>query len=308
MKEKNECLYHGELMKSPYFEGWYYKVTTDTIAFAIIIGISKNKQEEHAFIQTIDTLSKKTYYYRYEMQDVDICDSPFSIRIQNNHFSKHHIQLYLVNLHVNVSMYEFTELQGTTYAPTIMGPFSYYKQMQCVHSIISLQHFVRGEITCENQVIPITGIGYMEKDRGVSFPKEYIWAQSNACNVKNCCFFLSIAHIPMLSTSFTGCICVLMINHKQYRFATYYGVRIKHMKMYPYSHHKEVHITLKQASYHMDIVIKQYHAYPLVAPADGVMEPKVFESLDSEIFIKLHHHSVEMYNLHFKQAGSEIRL
>lgn len=308
MKDNSEFEYHGDSYETPYFEGWYYKVTTEGIAFALIVGISKNEYENHAFIQTIDTLTRKTYYYRYSMKDVTIAYTPFSIAIKGNTFMKHRIQLDLPNMQADLSMYEFSDLNTTAYSPTIMGPFSYYKRMQCVHSIVSLQHYVRGTLNCDHQDIQIQGIGYMEKDRGVSFPKEYIWTQSNSCEIKNSCFFLSIAHIPILNTSFTGCICVLMINQKQYHFATYYGVRVKTMDVYEYQNHKEVHIELQQFSYQLKITIKQYQAYPLIAPKDGVMEPKVFESLDSEIFVKLYHHGKELHDLHFVQAGSEIRI
>lgn len=306
--DKNELYYHGDEIKAPYFEGWYYKVTTDTFALALIVGISKNKLEEHVFIQTIDTITKKTTYHRFAMSEVQIEEDPFLIRIQENIFRKSRLQIQLPNLQLDLSMSDFTELKKSMYAPTIMGPFSYYKAMQCVHSILSLQHTVKGMLTCLNQQLPISGVGYMEKDRGVSFPKEYIWAQSNACDIEDCCFFLSIAHIPFLKTSFTGCICVLMIHRKQYHFATYYGVRIQQMKTDQVHDYKKVSLTLVQYPYRLNITIKQVHAYPLIAPADGIMEPKVFESLDSEIEVQLFHHQVEITSLQFIQAGCEIRL
>lgn len=37
---------------------------------------------------------------------------------------------------------------------------------------------------------------------------------------------LSIAHIPFLGGAFTGCICALMFAGREYRLATYRGMRI----------------------------------------------------------------------------------
>lgn len=292
-------------MNAPYFEGWYYKVTTPQVAFAIIIGIAKNTLDQHAFIQTIDTVTKQTHYYRYELCDVHIEENPFSIRIQDNCFTNNHIQLHVQDMFIDVSMDCFTALHSTLYAPTIMGPFAYYKHMQCVHSIISLQHQVKGTWIYNDKTIEISGVGYIEKDRGVSFPKEYLWLQANTLN--HSCIFLSIAHIPIGKTSFTGCICVFMIDDKQYCFASYYGVRIKEMKIEQCVTHKEVSIVLCQFAYRLQIKLIQNQAYPLLAPDSGVMEPKVFESLDGEVDVQLFHHNKLMYDTHFSQVGSEIR-
>lgn len=310
MKEENsEFVYHGTAIDAPYFEGWYFKVSTDTLAFAIIAGIAKHEQEEHAFIQTIDTKTRQTKYVRYTMEEVEIQSQPFFIRIANNYFSQHHVILDVEEMKANITMYACTELKTSSYAPTIMGPFSYWKHMQCVHSIISLHHFVRGTLQIDGDEIPIAGIGYMEKDRGVSFPKEYIWTQSNKCALNNSCFFLSIAHIPLGGMiSFTGCICVLMIKQKQYRFTTYHGTRIRDLSIRPLKEGKEVTLYLHQFSYLLHIKITQYQAYPLLAPQDGIMEPKVFESLESKVEVILYHRGNKIQELHFEQAGTEIRM
>ncbi|QII81181.1 hypothetical protein G7057_00970 [Jeotgalibaca arthritidis] len=41
-----------------------------------------------------------------------------------------------------------------------------------------------------------TGKGYIEKDWGRSFPKNYIWIQSNHFNDNQRSLFFSYAHIP----------------------------------------------------------------------------------------------------------------
>lgn len=308
MRYKNqEFQYHGDEIRAPYFEGWYYKITDTHLAFACIVGIAKNEQEQHAFIQTIDTLTKTTHYYRFGMDEVVIVENPFTIQIGKNSFSNEQLFLQLSDLQADIKMSDFTPLQTTAYAPSIMGPFAYVKKMQCVHSIISLQHSIKGTLNYGDRKITVSGIGYIEKDRGVSFPKEYIWVQSNSSEIENSCFFLSIAHIPILKTSFTGCICVFMVGQKQYRFASYLGVRIHQIEMTQQKNHKEVNITLVQFSYRIELKIRQFQAYPLLAPESGVMEPKVFESLDGEVDVLLYHRGRLVCDVHFKQAGSELR-
>lgn len=77
-----------------------------------------------------------------------------------------------------------------------MGPFQFVPFMQCRHSVFSMKHQVNEQITINGQIYKFkNGIGYMEGDRGYSFPKQYIWMQ--------CCFndgslMLSVADIILI--------------------------------------------------------------------------------------------------------------
>lgn len=308
MKHVSDEFSYHENKRSPYFEGWYYKVTTDDVSFAVIVGIAKNKTEEHAFIQTIDTVSRKTQYQRFSMIDVIMHKEPFQLQIQDNIFTMHKLIVNMDNIKLNMIQYGLTPLHCTNYAPTIMGPFSYLPHMQCIHSIISLHHYVRGTIEIASVSYQVKGIGYMEKDRGVSFPTSYIWTQSNHCKIKHSCFFLSIADIPLGFFNFTGCICVLCINGKQYRFTTYDGVRIHKLDIERFPQHNEVKILLRQKGYQLYIKIHCGHAYPLIAPQGAVMETKILESLDSVIHLKVYHHHTLLHDISFDQAGCEIHM
>ena len=64
--------------------------------------------------------------------------------------------------------------------PNIMGPFSYIPFMECNHAILSMENTVEGVININNDKINFhNNIGYIEKDWGYSFPKNYIWCQGN---------------------------------------------------------------------------------------------------------------------------------
>lgn len=83
-------------------------------------------------------------------------------------------------------------IQTTKYAPTIMGPFAYLKNMQCNHAILNLESQTHGYMKYQNQIYNIQGIIYQEKDWGNSFPKKYIWVQSNCCLQKKQFYFYRV--------------------------------------------------------------------------------------------------------------------
>ena len=65
-------------------------------------------------------------------------------------------------------------IERTRYAPTIMGPFAYLKNMQCNHAIINLESQTHGYMKYQNQIYDIQGFIYQEKDWSNPFPKRYM--------------------------------------------------------------------------------------------------------------------------------------
>lgn len=105
----------------------------------------------------------------------------------------------------------------------IMGPFARLPGMECRHSVASLCHRVDGTVTVNGTVFRFEGArGYLEGDRGSSFPREYLWTQG---------FFpggslmLAAARVPLGPVAFTGVIALLRWHQKEYRLATYRGAR-----------------------------------------------------------------------------------
>ena len=100
-----------------------------------------------------------------------------------------------------------------------MGPFSYIPNMECNHAILCMKNKTSGVIHINNTQMNFNnGTGYIEKDWGYSFPKEYIWCQGNDFKEANASFMVSIANIPFKFFSFQGIICVLIANGKEYKF------------------------------------------------------------------------------------------
>lgn len=303
-----ELVYQGSKSKKPYFEGWYYKIATDDTTLSIIIGITKNTEDDHAFIQTLDTVSKETQYIRYSLNEVLFEDAPFHLQLKDNHFYEDRIIFYVneqIEIDLIVHIDEFVQLKTTLYSPSIMGPFSYIPNMECIHSVCSLHHRVVGKLVINKKEISLqNAVGYIEKDRGISFPKEYLWVQSNhLLNDKKTSFFLSVANIPFKKFTFTGIIAVLFLNNEQLHFGTYYGAKLVSLKSI---NDKLYQLTIKQNKYKLEISIHVGEDFVLAAPKDAAMDVKVRESLDAKIAVQVYKGNELLEDLLFYQCGCEI--
>lgn len=168
--------------------------------------------------------------------------------------------------------------------PNIMGPFSYLPFMECNHAILSMKNSIYGSINVNNNKIYFNNdTGYIEKDWGSSFPKSYIWCQGNNFQNSNTSFMLSIANIPFKLFNFRGIICVLIINNTEYRFSTYNNTKIIEFDI----NKKLINITLKKASYYLNIKSKYNCEHKLFAPVKGKMKKDIFESICSIITVTL---------------------
>lgn len=238
-------LYEVNYLKE-YFEGSYYKHQKGDVTLSIIVG--KSTSEE--FIQII------TNDCSYVV--------PF---IGSNQFSKNGIKLDIHTSEISlVGSLHYVNLSPIKY--DIMGSFRYFP-MECKHGIISMYHKIRGSVVLNGQTLDFTnGIGYIEKDFGTSFPSSYVWVQSNDF-IEKCSIMVSIAHIPFYGFHFRGCICVIHYEGKEYRLATYLGVRV--LSCSPR------HILLKQGKYKLSILLTPSEGHLLKAPQNGKMSRKITE-------------------------------
>lgn len=232
--KKNPMIFQGKKKVDKYFEGWYFKqVSSDMKSIiSIIPGISKNSTNSHSFVQVIISIELegstiiKTQYYRFSVSDFKYTDEPFGLTIGDNAFNEEGIKLNLTSdeylIQGSIRFSEFSKINRSIFLPDAMGYFSYFPFMECYHDIISMNHKLKGVLTVNNNVFDFnSGKGYIEKDWGTSFPKEYIWLQSNHFGDTEASIMFSLAHIPFLGSSFQGFICNLTLNGHEHRFATY---------------------------------------------------------------------------------------
>lgn len=305
---KKEFGYHGELIKKPYFEGWYYKIADTQFSIAIIVGINKNTKDDHGFIQTLDTISGKEQYIRFPFSQIQITKEPLHIQMGKNHFYKDSLIVDIqdaISVQLHVKLGDFHYLKPSIYAPTIMGPFSYLTSMECVHTVYSLYHRLGGQITINNQQVALdNAIGYIEKDRGTSFPNQYFWMQSNHSNdSRKISLFLSIASIPLKIIDFTGIIMAIMIGEEQLRFGSYYGATLKVIKKI----NRGYKVIIKQGKYLVCLKAYLGETFELAAPSFGEMKHMVYESLTSRGMVHVYKNGNLIHNISFTNAGCEVR-
>ena len=290
-----------------YFEGWYFKNTNLNKTISFIPGINIKNGKKSCFIQIIT--NSESYYIPYSFEDFKFSYNPFFIKIKDNFFSEEEIVLNIDynNLKVNGNLLfsHNINLKKKILMPNIMGPFSYIPNMECNNAILNLYNLVNGSLKINDETFNFkNGIGYIEKDWGTSFPKNYIWCQGNCfSNKTNTSLFLSIANIPFKNFSFTGFICVLYLAGKEYKFTTYNFAKLEEYKIVD----NYVNIVLSRKKYKLIITARNKDARKLLAPQNGDMNIHVSESVNSELDIILFKNNSVVYKDYSTNCGLEMR-
>lgn len=177
----------------------------------------------------------------------------------------------------------------------IMGPFRYMPFMECRHSVVSMRHTVNGSLRINGRSYDFqNGTGYIEGDRGRSFPKRYVWTQ--------CCFeggslMLSVAEIPFGPMSFTGIIGVIRLHGKEYRLATYLGARVLSISSGA--------VTAQQGELMLTATLLEKSGHLLQAPAKGAMTRLIRENVACHARYQLHHRGHTVWSLETTKAAFE---
>lgn len=256
--------------KKSFFEGWYFKHQYNDFSISLIPGINISKDgKRYAFIQVIT--NNDSYNIKYKFEDFSISKDRLTIKIKDNIFSKSGVILNIKDINVKIkAQLKYNNI--TSIKRDIMGPFALIKFMECNHEVISLHHEVNGILNINNKEIKINnGIGYIEKDYGTSFPKTYLWVHCNDFKNEKVSIMVSIADIPFLGLGFKGCIASILYKDKEYRMATYNGVKI--------IDYNENGLTIKRGSYKLHIDIENNNVKKLFAPNQGEMKRVIYEAI-----------------------------
>lgn len=311
-KIKNPVLFQGNMHKMNYFEGWYYKLVSadGNCSVAFIPGISLNSEHAHAFIQVFVSYNNstlKTIYAEYDKNEFISYDKPFAVNIQNNKFSEQQLNVSIATdeLHIegNIAFSNNTKIRTSWFSPSIMGFFGYFTFMECYHGIVSMNHALQGELTIDGKVFDFDGgKGYIEKDWGTSFPRQYVWMQSNHFANKQTSFMFSEAIIPFKVFFFNGLIINLIVDGKEYRFATYNGAKVTNKKLTSKTVHYE--ITRKNTRLVVEAINDKTTSLP--SPKNGVMNQSIKEGLSGTIKLQLFENNKLIYQDTGTNAGLEI--
>ncbi len=242
-----------------YFEGWYFKHQKNHATLAVIPG----RSDREAFIQVIT--DEQTHYIAYPLSSYSLGGK---VSIGENIFSKQGIRM---NIDTSQLVLKGT-LRYTGLTPItgdIMGPFRFLP-MECIHSVVSMSHQIIGTLQMDGRIMDFSGgKGYIEGDRGRSFPESYSWVQSNDFE-EDCSIMASVAKIPMLGFWFWGCICVVWYQGQEYRLASYRGAKV--VRRYRNG------LEIRQNKYRLMVDVPCCQGYVLAAPDNGVMCRTIHES------------------------------
>lgn len=273
-----------------YFCGWYFRCQTDRQTLAIIPSIHKTRESKYCAIQLItDTQS---FHIPFPYSDFQKQDNQISIA--GNQFGKEGITLDIQTpeLRANGSVWfgPFTPIKYD-----IMGPFRYVPFMQCRHSVFSMHHSVDGILSINGTPYVFRdAIGYIEGDRGYSFPRKYVWTQ---CSFPAGALLLSIAEIPFGAFRFTGVIGIVLLHGNEYRLATYLGA--KAVKIDPDE------IIVRQGGFTLTVKPQEQSGHPLRAPVDGAMVRTIHEHPSCKVLYRFEENGIPLLVLDAPNAAFE---
>lgn len=273
-----------------YFCGWYFKCQSDKQTLAVIPAIHKTGNRKSCSIQLITDAKSWNIPFPYS----DFRKDGSGIEIGKNRFGKQGIDL---DLHAP-ALSAAGSLRFGPFTPIkydIMGPFRYVPFMECRHSVFSMKHSVTGQLDVNG--IPYVfqnAAGYLEGDRGRSFPKEYAWTQ---CTFPDGALMLSVADIPLGRYHFTGVIGVIFWKGTEYRLATYLGARAIRIR------HGE--IVIRQGNTHLTVKQLEQAGHPLYAPTGGAMTRTIHENAACRVFYRFQTDGGTLFELDAPNAAFE---
>ena len=294
--------YHGKSVRDFFFEGWYLKLISNDVneRWAIIPGVFNHPDpaQRHAFIQVLDGMSNDVIYHRFSIEFFHASRSDFSVRINDNYFHSAGCVLNIDSQGQKIlGELKFEEIKPwpiKLFSPGVMGPYGLIPFMQTYHGILSLNHGIQGNLVVNGQSLDFSnGRGYIEKDWGSTFPRAYIWMQSNHFPEKEISLTASVATIPWLGSWFRGFLIGILINGKLYRFATYLGSIIHSLSV------TDNYVTWSVLGNSRSGPIKEYPRYQLniqaergnggllLSPELDGMTPRILESLTANITVEL---------------------
>ena len=194
-------------MAKKFFEGWYYKQQCLGKTLALIPGHTG----DGAFIQVVT--GEGAFHADYPASALKKVKE--GVQIGANRFSHSGIDVDIKTKELSLrGKLSYTNLSPPAY--DIMGPFRFFP-MECRHSVISMDHNVAGKLTVNGEEWDFHGgRGYIEGDRGRSFPRSYSWVQCNAFD-EPCSVMVSVTHSPRGGLHFTGCISTVWYGGREYR-------------------------------------------------------------------------------------------
>jgi tocopherol cyclase len=283
---------------SRYFEGWYFKAAFPDAPFAVIPGISLAGDDVHGFIQILGIASGSSRYHRFRPGEFSYDRNQFEIALGNNRFSLGGVDIDLDGFKAKLKIENIVRWPSSLLSPSSMGWYSFMRFMECYHGVIVLDADIAGTV---NGISRSGGRFYLEKDWGTSFPKAWIWMQSNSFSTR-ASLTCSIARVPFRGSEFTGFILGLYTGERLYSFTTYNGSKLLAIEY----DRDTVAITLRKDHTVVQIRARREAGAQLASPIQGEMTGRIEETLGSEISVYLTQDGRRLFADRGIHAGLEV--
>lgn len=290
----NPDLYHGSKKKKNFFEGWYFKIVdkNNLNKFAFIPGISLGQcvNEHHSFIQVLDGLNIKYNYLKFDKSDFNFNNNnDFKINIKSNTFSLNNINLNLKyndnTIIGNLKFKNIVKWNDSFINPGSMGFYNYLNFMECYSQVCAVNGDIVGKLNINGKLIDFTGGKvYIEKNWGKSFPKSWVWIQSNSFKEHNVSVTCSLATIPFPIKGFKGFLIGVTLKNKFISFTT-----INNSKLNLKSIGEDIELTVSKDNLKLTLKTKTKKSdfVLCMGPKNGEMIPLVNETLSGIIEMTL---------------------
>lgn len=214
---------------------WYYKIVEPGGRFArvVIPGVRTDvdPSNQYCFIRLLDGRTGSTSMHRYPYEQFWSSRDGFDVVCGNSHFSLDslHLDIEETGLRVTGDL-QFTRTPGwpvRPWAPGAMGPFAFLPFLEEYHAVINMDPRMMGVLSWDGEDIVYTGgRAYMEHDWGGSFPRAWIWTQSNHFDEDHVCLTACISDLVVGGRVVRGFIVGLLRAGVLYRWATWNASRL----------------------------------------------------------------------------------
>lgn len=275
-----------------YFCGWYFKCQDERHTIAVIPACHGSGRERSCSLQLITDAG--AWYVPYAQGQVGNGGTGVYAQIGGNIFCPQGLRLDIRTAALKASgLLRFG--RPTPLQSDIMGPFRHVPFMQCRHSVESMAHSVNGTLTINGTAYRFeNALGYLEGDRGRSFPREYLWTHAF---FEGSSLMLSVADIPMGAFRFTGIISAIRWQGREYRLATYSGARLERLR--------GGEVVVRQGGLRLTAKLLERRSQNLRAPAAGRMARTIRENPSCRAYYCLEQEGKPLFAFETPRASFE---
>ncbi len=261
------------------------------------------KGDKFAFVQVLDGIAAKSYEYRFPADSFVADPKRFSVQVADSRFSLEKLDIDLPDFRGQLELSNPYPWPSSWKSPGVMGWYSFVPFMECYHGVVSMDHDLAGILEVSGRTVDFDGgRGYAEKDWGTSFPRCWIWGQSNHfADSPGTSVMFSIAHIPWRGSYFIGFLAGLLHQGTLYPFTTHNQSKAEVKRI-----EHGVDMTFHRRDYELRVTARQAEGAELLSPVQGAMVGKVNESLRARVEVQLIDQGEALFTGTGTRAGLEI--